>query len=430
MADSGLRIKNGYLVDPKEGTEQIADLLVSEGKIVAIGADCDRFVAAQEIETQELDAQGMWVMPGVVDLAVHLPESGYESRGSIRSELSAAAAGGITTVCCMPDTQPVIDIPAVVKLISGKASRSGLARVKCIGALTQGLEGSFPSEMYALKQAGCVGLSNLRRPFASNRVLLHCLEYAATHQITVFLSPLDHALANEGCCHEGAVGTRLGLAGVPETAETSAIATSLLLVEQTGVRVHYSQISSARSVELIRQAQQQGLPVTAGVAIHQLLFTESLIEGFNSTFHLQPPLRTENDRQALVDGVIDGTITAICSDHQPHSVAAKMAPFAATESGISGLQTLLPLALDLLHGKMPLPAIVERLTLGPATIIDQQSTGLDVGSSADLTIFDPRAEAIVGTDSWFSRGLNNPFIGQTLKGKVAATFLGGKRVFG
>jgi dihydroorotase len=162
------------------------------------------------------------------------------------------------------------------------------------------LEGSYPSEMYALKQAGCVALTNLRFPFTSNRVLLHCLEYAVTHKISVFLSPLDHTLEAEGCCHEGAVSVRLGLAGIPETAETTAIATSLLLVEQTGVRVHYSQISSARSVELIRQAQQQGLPVTAGVAIHQLLFTEKSIEGFNSTFHLQPPLRTEHDRQGLI----------------------------------------------------------------------------------------------------------------------------------
>ncbi|MBV1914372.1 MAG: dihydroorotase [Pseudomonadales bacterium] len=425
MADSGLRIKNGCLVDPKQGTEQIADLLVSDGKIAAIGAACDQFEA-----TQEIDARGMWVMPGIVDLAAHLPESGYESRGSIRSELAAAAAGGVTTVCCTPDTQPVIDIPAVVKLISGKAGRSGLARVKCIGALTQGLEGSFPSEMYALKQAGCVAVSNLRMPFASNRVLLHCLEYAATHQIAVFLSPVDHTLSNDGCCHEGAVGVRLGLAGVPETAETVAIVTSLLLVEQTGARVHYSQISSARSVELIRQAQQQGLPVTAGVAIHQLLFTESSIDGFNSTFHLQPPLRTEHDRLALIEGVIDGTISAICSDHQPQNVAAKMAPFAATEPGISGLQTLLPLTMALFCEKMPLPAIIDRLTLGPAAIINQADTGLELGCNADLTIFDPEAEEVVDVDSWRSRGLNSPFLGQALKGKVMATFLEGKRVFG
>ena len=232
------------------------------------------------------------------------------------------------------------------------------------------------------------------------------------------------------CCHEGEVGVRLGLAGVPETAETVAIATSLLLVEQTGAQVHYSQISSARSVELIRQAQQQGLPVTAGVAIHQLLFTESSIEGFNSTFHLQPPLRTEHDRRALIEGVIDGTISAICSDHQPQNVAAKMAPFAATEPGISGLQTFLPLTMKLFHGKMPLPEVVERLTLGPAAIIDQPGTGLELGSSADLTIFDPKTSEVLGVDGWLSRGMNNPFLGQTLNGKVVATFLEGKQVFG
>ncbi|MDF1643427.1 MAG: dihydroorotase [Pseudomonadales bacterium] len=425
MSGSSLKIINGWLVDPKGGTEQAADLFIHDGQIIAIGAAPDGFVADQEV-----DAAGMWVMPGVVDLAVRLPEPGYESRGSIDSELAAAVAGGVTTLCCTPDSRPVIDSAAVVKLIAEKANQAASARVKCIGALTQGLEGIYPSEMHALKQAGCVALTNLRRPFASNRVLLHSLAYAATHQTKVFLSPVDHSLEDGGCCHEGAISVRLGLAGIPEIAETSAIATSLLLVEETGVQTHYSQLSSAHSVELIRHAQQQGLPVTAGVAIHQLLFTEASIEGYNSAFHLQPPLRTEDDRAALIEGVIDGTIGAICSDHQPVSASAKMAPFAATESGISGLQTLLPLAVQLLQEySLSAPAIVERLTHGPSAIIGLEGVGLTVGSTADITIFDPNARQTVNPDHWFSGGLNNPYMGKILTGKVAATFVGGRKVY-
>lgn len=426
MSGSSLKIINGCLVDPKNGTEQVADLFIRDGQIIAIGSVPEGFVADHEI-----DAGGMWVMPGVVDLAVRLPEPGYESRGSINSELAAAVAGGVTTLCCTPNSRPVIDSAAVVKLITEKANEAKSARVKCIGALTQGLEGTYPSEMYALKQAGCVALTNLRNPFASNRVLLHSLAYAATHQTKVFLSPVDHSLEDGGCCHEGAISVRLGLAGIPEIAETSAIATSLLLVEEAGVQAHYSQLSSARSVELIRQAQQRGLPVTAGVAIHQLLFTETSIEGFNSAFHLQPPLRTEHDRNALIEGVIDGTIGAICSDHQPVSASAKMAPFAATESGISGLQTLLPLTVQLLQKySLSVPEIVARLTLGPAAIIGLEGAGLTVGSSADIVIFDPNAKQTLSRDHWFSGGFNNPYMGKTLTGKVSATFVGGRQVYG
>ena len=426
MTDLCLIIKNGLLIDPVSNTEQIADLYVTNGRISSIDVVPKGFDADQVI-----DAQGLWVMPGVVDLSVRLPEPGYESRGSIKSELAAAAAGGVTTICCSPNSLPVIDTPAVVKLISEKAAQSGKARVKCVGALTRGLEGTYPSEMVALKQAGCVALTNLRNPFASTRVLLHCFEYAATHDIKVFLSPLDHALADDGCCHDGMVGVRLGLAGIPETAETSAIATSLLLVEQTGVAVHYAQISSARSVELIRQAQLQGLPVTAGVAIHQLLFTESAIEGFDSAFHLQPPLRTEDDRQALITGVVDGTIGAVCSDHQPLSAASKMAPFAATEPGISGLQTLLPLAVNvLLQNGMEKPQIAERLSSGPGGIVGEELSGLSVGSLADIVIFDPKAEVTLSRENWLSGGINSPFLGQTLIGEVKATFVGGQQVQG
>ena len=420
MNQSTLHIKNGRLIDPKNDTEQVADLFIRGETICAIGTAPEGFIADKQI-----DASGMWVLPGLVDLSVRLPEP-----SAIKSEMTAAVAGGVTTLCCTPNTLPVIDTPAVAKLISEKAAQAGIARVNCIGALTQGLDGTYPSEMVALKQAGCVALTNLRRPFASTRVLLHCLQYAATHQIRVFLSPLDHSLADDGCSHEGEVSVRLGLAGIPETAETAAIATSLLLVEQTGVQMHYSQISSARSVELIREAQRKGLSVTAGVAVPQLLYTEKSIENFNSAYHLQPPLRTENDRLALIEGVIDGTISTICSDHQPLSAASKMAPFAATEPGISGLQTLLPLAVQVLREHSAgLPLIIRRLTQGPAAVIGVEHIGLAEGDTADLIIFDPNQQYQLDREHWYSAGLNNPNIGQTLTGKVQSTFFGGRLVY-
>lgn len=418
-----LRIINGRLIDPANGLDAITDLTISDGKVSAIG-DSDSGIE------QVIDASGQIVCPGLVDLSVSLPEPGKQQKGSISSETRAAAHGGVTTLCCPPDTSPVIDSASVASLIQDRALQSGFCNVWPIGALTQGLRGEQLSEMGTLKDAGCIAMSNLRAPFQNNRVLLRCLEYAASYNVTVFFSAVEHSLADEGCVHEGRYATRLGLNGIPETAETIALTRDLLLIEQTGVRAHFGQLSCARSVELIANAQAKGLPVTADVCIHHLLKTDASIQNFNSLYHIQPPLRTEADRLALCEGLKDGIISAICSHHQPHEMAAKMAPFAATEPGISTLDTFLPQALELVErGILTLPELIERLTLGPAKAADIKAGSLGVGDVADICIFDPQQRWRVAPDTLVSNGHNTPLMNCEVQGRVTHTLLAGRRVF-
>lgn len=425
MADTHLRIRNGRVIDPANGIDARQDLFVANGVIAAVGAPPPGFRADREI-----DAAGRVVCAGLVDLCARLREPGQEHKASIDSETHAAVSGGITTLCCPPDTQPITDTPAVAKLIRERAAQLDRARVLPMGALTRGLDGALLSEMAALKEAGCIGVSNALRPVTNNMVMRRAMEYAATQDLTLFLHAEDPALKDGGSVHEGAVSTRLGLRGIPEAAETVAVASHLALIEQTGVRGHFSHISAARAVRMIGRAQHDGLSVSADVTAHHLHLTELDIGYFNAQCHVQPPLRTQRDRDGLCAGVAQGIVTAICSDHQPHDADAKQAPFCATEPGISGLETLLPLSLRLAeNGAMTLSDVLARLTCGPAAILGIEAGTLSIGAPADICIFDPQRSWRVTEQNLLSRGHNTPFLGWELKGRVTHTIYAGKVVY-
>ncbi len=418
-------ISGGRILDPANQVDQIDDLYISDGKVMAFGASARKFTPETTI-----DASGLVVAPGFIDLGTHIPEPGYEHKGSIASETHAAAAGGYTSLCCTPDTAPIIDSPSVATLIQDRAREHAYTHLYPVGALTKGLAGSQLSEMSTLKDAGCVAVSNLRRPFENNRILLRCLEYAASLDMLVLFSPCDSALEEGGCAHQGSYATRLGLPGIPSSAETVALARDLLLVEQTGVRAHFGPLSTVRSVELIAEAQTRGLSVTADVSIYHLLETEAAIQDFNSLYHIQPPLRTAEDRTALQQGLRDGVLSAIRSDHHPHETAAKMAPFAATAAGISTLETVLPQALQLVEQNvLGLGELIDRLTHGPASIIGLTAGTLGIGQAADICIFAPQESWQLRLDSLISSGQNTPLLNTELSGRVRYTYTGGTRTY-
>ncbi|WP_165674176.1 dihydroorotase [Metapseudomonas otitidis] len=412
------------LIDPASGTDQVTDLFLQAGKVTAIG----QAPAGFEAETR-IDAQGLVAAPGLVDLNAALREPGYSRKGNVDSETRAAAAGGVTSLCCPPLTRPVLDTPAVAELILDRAREAGHAKVFPIGALTRNLAGEQLAELVALRDTGCVAFGNGLAPMSSSRTLRRAMEYAATFDLTLVLQPQDADLAEGGLAHEGATAGFLGLAGIPESAETVALARDLLLVEQSGVRAHFSQITSARGAEMIAEAQARGLPVTADVAMYQLLLTDDALTGFSSLYHVQPPLRSQADREGLRQAVKSGVIGAIASHHQPHEADAKLAPFAATEPGISSVELLLPLALSLVEdGLLDLPTLLARLTAGPARALRLPAGRIAVGAPADLVLFDPQGRTQAG-EAWHSRGRNCPFIGDSLPGRVRYTLMDGHLTF-
>ncbi|MBA4503664.1 dihydroorotase [Marinobacterium marinum] len=418
-------IQGGRVIDPTQHWDEVADLYVQDGTIVALGQAPEEFVADEVI-----DARDQVVCPGLIDLCTNLREPGFTQKGTIASETAAAVAGGITTLVVTPDTRPIVETAAVAELIQDRAADLGFARVLPMGALTQGLAGEQLAPLHGLASSGCVAFTNMRNAIHNSQTLLRCLEYAATHDLLVVFQAQDNALAGNGCMHDDTTSTRLGLVGIPETAETIEVSRCLLLVEQTGVRAHFGQLSCERSVRLIEAARERGLQVTADVTIQNLLLTDECVNGFNSAYHLQPPLRSPLDRAGLRQGLVTGTITAICSDHQPHDPIAKQAPFAATEPGMSGLETLLPLSLSLVEQQLiELPQLIETLTAAPARILDIDAGTLEIGSQADICIFDPAAEWTLTPEALRSAGKNTPFLGQTLKGQVNATLMDGRIVF-
>ncbi|MEO4048620.1 dihydroorotase [Pseudomonas sp. CAU 1711] len=415
------RILGARVIDPASGLDQVRDLYLDGGKLVAFDQAPTGFVADQEI-----GARGLIASPGLVDLAVALREPGYSRKGNIASETLAAAAGGVTSLCCPPLTKPVLDTPAVAELILERAQEAGHTKVFPIGALTKGLAGEQLAELVALRDAGCVAFANGLAPLANHRTLRRALEYAATFDLTVVFHAQDADLAAGGLAHEGATASFLGLAGIPETAETVALARDLLLVEQSGVRAHFSQITSARGAEMIASAQARGLPVTADVAMYQLILTDEALLGFSSLYHVQPPLRTAFDREGLRQAVKAGVIGAIASHHQPHEADAKLAPFGATEPGISSVELLLPLALTLVQdGLLDLPTLLARLTSGPAKALRLPAGRLAVGAPADLVLFDGEGQTLAG-ESWRSKGGNCPFLSHCLPGQVRYTLVDGR----
>lgn len=421
-----LVIQGGRVIDPANGIDQQADLYVQNGKVAAIGEAPAGFEAQQTI-----DASGQIVVPGLIDLCAHVREPGYTQKGTIASETGAAVAGGITTLVTPPDSKPIVDTPAVAELILDRAEAAGNARVLPMGALTQGLNGEQLAPMHALHSSGCVAFSNMRRPVSNSLTLMRALEYAATHDLLVQFQPQDSTLVGKGVMHDDTTSSRLGLDGIPEAAETVEVARCLLLVEQTGVRAHFGQLTCERSVKMVQGSRDRGLPVTCDVAIHHFFLTDENVSGFDSNFYVNPPLRSQLDRAGLRQALLADEIQAICSDHQPHEAAAKQAPFASTEPGIAGLETLLPLALLLVEqGMADLPQIIEKLTSGPAKILGQEHIGnLSAGSAADICIFDPEARWALTEENSRSAGHNTPFMNYELKGQVTATVFAGELVY-
>lgn len=418
---SALRVQGARVIDPAQGTDARQDVWIDNGTIVALGRAPDTFP-----DHEIVDAAGLVVCPGLVDCCARLREPGEANKGSIASEAAAAASAGITTLCQPPDTRPVIDTPSTVELIHQRAATADRARVRVVGALTLGLAGEYLAPMRALVAAGCIALGQADRPVRDTHILRQAMAYAATHDLTVVLPPVDPDLAH-GCAHEGAVATRLGLPGIPVAAETAGLARVIAVAADTGARIHVGRLSSAAACDLLAGARSRGLAITADVAAHQLHLTEQAVAHFDSQAHVRPPLRTEGDRSALRQAVSDGLIDAVCSDHQPHEPDAKRAPFGASAPGISALESLLPLALDLVSGgDCSLVTALRALTSGPARALNLDAGTLTAGGPADLCAFDPEAEWTLQPARMKSRGRNTPFAGARLRGRVAWAMVGGR----
>jgi dihydroorotase len=421
-----LAIRGGFVCDPANRVNGKRDVYVdAEGFVVAVGRAPRGFKARRTI-----DATNKIVCPGLIDLRARLREPGQEHKATLESELRAAVSGGITTLCCPPDTMPVIDTPAMAQMIQSRAWRFGYAFIHPLGALTRDLKGQHLADMEALDDAGCVAFTNAMTPVTDTLVMRRAMEYAASFDLVVFLHSQDPWLSANGCCHEGEISARLGLPGIPEAAETVAVARDLALIDQTRVRAHFCGLSSARAVQMVGEAQRRGLPVSADVTAHHLHLTEHDIGYFDTQCQVQPPLRSRRDRDALRRAVRQGVIGAICSDHQPHEPDAKLAPFSDAEPGISALETLLPLVLRLVHEKLlTMSEAIAAVTWNPADILGLDSGRLGVGATADICIFDPRQRWQLRRENMFSRGRNTPFLGTEFEGRVTHTLVGGRVVY-
>jgi dihydroorotase len=416
-----IHIQGGTLIDPVAGTETLADVFVDEGKIVGIGDAPAGFQAARTI-----DAKGLAVSPGFVDLSARLREPGFEHKATLESEMAAAAAGGVTSLVCPPDTDPVLDEPGLVEMLRFRADKLHQAHVYPLGALTVGLKGEAITEMVELTESGCVGFSQADTPIVNTRTLLRALQYATTYGYAVWLRPQDSYMASGGVAASGAVASRLGLSGVPVSAETIALHTIFELVRVSGARVHVSHLSSAAGVALMRQAKAEGLPVTCDVTINHVHLTDMDIGYFNSQFRLDPPLRSQRDRDAIRAGLADGTIDAICSDHTPLDDDEKLLPFAEATPGATGLELLLSLTVKWAREvNMPLWKALTRITNAPAGVLKLNAGRIAVGDTADLCLFDPAAEWLVEPATLKSQGHNSPFIGYELPARVRATIVAG-----
>ncbi|MCV6637365.1 dihydroorotase [Candidatus Albibeggiatoa sp. nov. NOAA] len=423
---AGFSITGGRVIDPATGLDAIADVHIQDGKIAAIGELPEGFTADAEMS---IDATGQVVCPGLVDLSVRLREPGAEHKGTIVSETRAAASAGITSLCCPPDTDPAIDTPAVAELLQQRATNAGMTKVYPLAALTVGLKGQHLAEMGDLKEAGCIGVSNAMMPVENTEVLRHAMEYAANCDLTLFVQPQEPFLGRKGCAHEGAVSTRLGLAGIPEAAETIAVSRIIFLMEITGVKVHFCRLSTARAVDMVQEAQARSLPVSADVSTHHLFLTDMDILDYDAQCHVMPPLRSQRDKDALRQGLASEAIHAICSDHQPHEPDAKLSPFAMTDQGISGIDTLLPLTLRLVEEKgWDLSKALGMVTYKPADILGLPAGRLRVGDDADICIFDPASHWQLTENNIRSVGLNTPFLNWDFTGRVSYTLINGKVV--
>jgi len=421
-----LALVGGTVIDPVSEREYPADIAVSGGRIVAVGALPQGFVAQRV-----LDARGLVVAPGLVDLAARLREPGLEYKATLESELAAAVAGGVTSLACPPDTDPPLDEPGLVEMLKYRARTLARAHLYPVGALTTGLGGERMTEMAELAEAGCVAFSHADRPLTDTRVLLRTLQYAATYDFPVWLRPQEAFLSRGGVAHAGEVATRLGLAGIPVFAETIAIDTIVSLMRVTGARVHLCRLSSAAAVAQVRAAKAEGLPITCDVSIHHVHLCEVDIGYFDAHAHLVPPLRSVRDRDALRAALAEGTLDAACSDHSPVDEDAKQMPFAEAEPGATGLELLLPLTLRWAsEARLPRARALARITRDPARILGLPEAGrLEVGSPADLVVFDPLEEWVVSPETLLSQGRNTPYAGLPMVGRVRTTVVQGRLVF-
>ena len=421
-----IHIKNGHLIDPKNGIDANQDIYIAAGKIAGIGKAPEGFTANQTI-----DATNLIIIPGLVDLSARLREPGYEHKATLESEMNAAAAGGVTSLACPPDTDPVLDEPGLVEMLKHRAKQLNQAHVYPLGALTHQLAGKEITEMCELSEAGCVGFSQADFAIKDTQVLWRAMQYAATFGFTVWLRPEEPYLAKDGVAHDGEVAARLGLKGIPAAAETLAIASILRIAKETGAKVHLCRLSTSEGVDMVRAAKKAGQKVTCDVSANHLHLTDFDIGYFDANTHLKPPVRSQRDKTALTNGLTDGTIDAICSDHTPVDDDAKLYPFAEAEAGATGLELLLPLTLKWAEdNKLKLSDAIKHVTQGPAKILGVEAGDLSVNASADICVFDPKQYWKIERKALLSQGKNTPFLGLELAGKVKYTLVNGHVVHG
>jgi len=414
-------IKNGHIIDPANKVDETLDLLIADGKIAKLGKPGS--VAANGAEV--IDASGKLVVPGLIDLHVHLREPGYEYKETVATGTAAAKAGGFTAVCCMPNTNPVNDCRSVTELILSQAAKASSARVLPIGAITKGSKGEELAEMGELRDAGCVGISDDGRPVMSAAVMRRAMEYSKIFDLPVVSHCEDASLAARGVMNEGFVSTELGLRGIPNAAEDVMTARDIELAELTGAKLHICHVSTAGAVRLIREAKQRGVRVTAENCPHYFTLTDEAVRGYNTLAKMNPPLRTGEDVAAIRQGLKDGTIDAIATDHAPHAWDEKSVEFDAAPFGIVGLETSVGLSLKLVQeGVLSMSQLIERMSTTPGRIIGRGGT-LSAGAAADITIIDPNMEWTVDATEFKSRSKNTPFSGSKLTGRAVQTIVGG-----
>lgn len=416
-----LVLRNGRVIDPASQLDQVLEVAVADGRVVALGT-----VPADFTADLTLDVSGLVVAPGLVDMALRLREPGLEYVAGLESEMRAAAVGGITSLACPPDTDPPLDEPGLIEMLKFRARSMPGPRVYPVGALTAGLKGERLTEIGELNEAGCIAFSQADAPLIDTAVLYHAMEYATSFDLPVWLRAQDPHLARDGVAHDGVVAARLGFPPIPVPAETVALQTILLLMRQTGVRVHIARLSSRAAVEMIRQAKAEGLPVTCDVGVHHVHLSEMDTADFNAHCHLIPPLRSLRDRDAIRLALVDGTIDAICSDHAPVDEDVKERPFQEAGPGATGAEVLLPLTLQ--WGRemgLSLSQTLERITQRPARIMGIAGGSLQVGGPADICVFDPEQPWRVTANSLTSLGKNSPYLGHELQGRVHYTLIDG-----
>ena len=420
-----LLIRGARVIDPASGRDAPGDILIEGERIAALDAAASGARANQTIE-----AAGLIVAPGLIDLCARLREPGFEYKATLASEMDAAVAGGVTSLACPPDTDPPLDEPGLVDMLRRRAKALARARVYPIGALTVKLGGERLTEMAELHQSGCVAFSQANVPLEDTQVLWRALQYAGTFGFPVWLRAEEHSLARGAVAHDGEVATRMGLAGIPSFAETIALATLLELVRATGTRLHVCRLSTAGGVELVRRAKAEGLPVSCDVAIHNVHLSEMDLAFFDSHGRLSPPLRSARDRDALRAGLADGSIDVICSDHTPVDEDAKLRPFAEAEPGATGLELLLPLTLKWAReARLPLARALAKVTSDAARVLGVKSGRIEPGAPADLVVFDADAAFRVAPETLKSQGKNTPFIGYELAGRAKYTIVAGNVVY-